>query len=230
MRPMWSITTGTGERLSAGVSSPIRSAAMWICRCQPISASRLANAITVVDRRALAEMLHVVEARAAEALRVEPLELGVGDVDRHQRHAADRRRLWRRSRRRWRHCRSRGGAVHDHAVLDAEKLVQREQHLLRRVGRRVARRRRESARAARTRAHARRRRRRQLQFRLAGRRHPGRRDGGRVGGVRVMWRFLHEVGRAGALEGRLVSRRKPQARRRAADDACRHSTGLRQSR
>ena len=46
MRPMWSITTGTGERRSAGASSPIRSAAMWICKCQPISASRSANVIT----------------------------------------------------------------------------------------------------------------------------------------------------------------------------------------
>ena len=86
---------------------------------------------------ALAEMLHVMEARAAQAGGVEPLELGVAHVGRHQRDAA---------------IGLAGGGngvlgdgivvavavrLHDHAMLDAEPLMQREQHLLGRVGRRV---------------------------------------------------------------------------------------------
>ena len=97
----------------------------------------LAEGDGVVDRRALVEMLHVMEARAAQAGGVQPLELGVADVGLHQRDAF---------------VGLAGGGngvlgdaivvavavrLHDHAMLDAEPGMQRKQHFLGGVGRRV---------------------------------------------------------------------------------------------
>ena len=137
----------------------------------------------LVDRRAFAEMLHVMEAHAAEALRVAPLEFGVGDVDRHQGDAEISAAFGGQRVGGGGEVEAVRGAMHDHAALDAEKLVAREQRLLRRVGRRVA--------AAEGKARARPEHvhmgvagaGRQLEFRLARRRRPGRRDGGGVGGL-----------------------------------------------
>ena len=46
MRPMWSITTGTGESFSSGVILTIIEGSTWSCRCQSSAASLLENFIT----------------------------------------------------------------------------------------------------------------------------------------------------------------------------------------
>ena len=71
MRPMWSITTGTGERSSAGASSPIALGRHVNLQMPADIGKPLAERDHLVDRRALGEMFHVMEARAAEALRVD---------------------------------------------------------------------------------------------------------------------------------------------------------------
>src|SRR4051812_45318638 len=92
----------------------------------------------VVERVAGGDMAHVVEAHAAKTLLVQAFQLGSGRRSRRERNAAI---VLVRSEQ------VGGGGIvepvrgrlHDHAALDAEKLVQREQRLLGRVaGRRVA--------------------------------------------------------------------------------------------
>ena len=202
---------------------------MWICRCQPMSASRLPNAITSSIVRALAEMVHVMEAHAAEALRVAPLELGIGDIDRHQRHAADRRRLWRRARRRWRQGRSRARRCarsrsarcrETYGARTASPSARRTGSVAAAEGKARARPEHMHVRVAGAR--------RQLQFRLARRRRPGRRDGGGVGGMRS-WAILHEAGaRVRSKAGSCAA--NARASRPGRDRPARQSTCLRQSR
>ena len=130
------MTTGTGERFSAGAIAPISELSMWICRCQPRSASALAECDDFLDRRAFPEMLHVVEARAAEALAwLSRLSSAIVDV----RPERARRRVGARSVAAMRSAAAElskpwAAGLHHHAALDAEVRVQREQLLLRRVG------------------------------------------------------------------------------------------------
>src|SRR5437588_1240020 len=92
-----------------------------------------------IDRVAAAQMIHVMEARAAKALRMQPRELERAGSCAHEGHAAVALRPGRDQiggrgiveavRRR----------LHHHAALDAEMLMQREQRLLRRIAsRRIA--------------------------------------------------------------------------------------------
>ncbi len=172
----------------------------------------------LVDRRAFAEMLHVMEAHAAEALRVAPLELGVGDGDRHQRHAQVSAAFGGERVGGGGKVETVRGAMHDHAALDAEKSVPREQRLLRRVGRRVA--------APKGKARARPKHMhmgiagagRQLQFRLARRRRPGRREGGGVGGV-CHERSLTKPARVRSMAGSCLAKAASQAARSASSAA-----------
>ena len=88
----------------------------------------------VLDLRALAEMAHEVEARAAESLRIEALELGVVDRRRNERNAAIVAAL--RGDRIGDHAIvvAVTGGLNDHAVPDAEQSVQCEQLFLGRIG------------------------------------------------------------------------------------------------
>src|SRR6478736_3514669 len=97
-----------------------------------------AEADDLIDARPPGEMRHVVEARATQTGSVEPSELCVGSCQRYQGHAFIRAA-----------CRGDridgdriigavAGRLHDDAMLDSKPLVQPEQQLLRRIGRRVA--------------------------------------------------------------------------------------------
>src|SRR4051812_10145463 len=88
-----------------------------------------------VDAVAFAEMAHVVEAHAAEPLRIQLLQFCRARGSRQQRHAAIvavcREQIGGRRVVELMH-----GRLHDHAALDAKMLMQREQRFLRRIRRR----------------------------------------------------------------------------------------------
>ena len=92
-----------------------------------------------IDRLAGAEVLHVVEAHAAEALRVQALELRFGRIGSEERDAAIVPRPRGDQIGGGRVVETVGRRLHDDAALDAEMRVQREERLLRRIaGRRVS--------------------------------------------------------------------------------------------
>src|SRR6266705_634714 len=83
---------------------------------------------------ALAQMLHEIEPHAAEPERIEPLELGVSDCDGQERHAAVVAVLRLERVRDDRVVEPVAGGLDDHAMLDSQHDVQREEFFLRRVG------------------------------------------------------------------------------------------------
>jgi hypothetical protein len=134
---MWSITTGTGERLIAGVSSPILGRHVDLQMPTDVR-EPLAECNHFIDRFGRREVAHVMEARAAKSGSRVALQLGVGNRSRHQCNAPigaafGGQRVGSRGQIVAVRCR-----VHDHAVLDAEEFMQREQFFLRRIGRREA--------------------------------------------------------------------------------------------
>ena len=219
-RPMWSIITGTGERRIAGASSPMRSAAMCSCKCQPSVGEPPAEGDDLVDRRAVAEMGDVMEARAAVALRVERAQLGVRDRGRHQRDAeigaafGGERVGWSRAG----HNRARPSARSRSARCRAIRAARTALPWARRPG--CGPRHRESARPARTHAHARRRR------PAAGSAPACAASPSRSAAAAVMCQIV-----SGAVRAKAGSRRAKSSSQAVSAGWCaRHSTGLRQSR
>src|SRR3974377_2138640 len=88
----------------------------------------------LVDRRALAEVLHVMEAHAAESLSVALPDLAGGNRRGHQRHAEVGAAFGGERVRCGGEVIAVGGAMHNNAALDAKKLMPCEQRLLRSVG------------------------------------------------------------------------------------------------
>ena len=198
---------------------------MWICRCQPMAARRLPNAMTSSIVRTLAEMRHVMEARAAEACGVEPLA-----ARRPKSTSAPARRrvgaaLCGEGVARRANCRSRAQAICTitQRSMPRHSCSANSSSFGASAGCSGDPRRRESARPARTRAHARRRRRAAVSASACAALPASRAGRQAIGGL------LRRVG-ARCVRRPAHSWRSRRARRPAPDRQARHSTGLRQSR
>ena len=89
----------------------------------------------LIERGGLVQMAHEIEAHAAKAAPVETAQLGIAHRDRQQRHAEIGTALGRERVLGHAVVHAVRGGLHDHATLDPEQGVQREQRLLRRIGR-----------------------------------------------------------------------------------------------
>ncbi len=137
-RPIWSITNGSGSARIMAESGTMSGASRCSTTCQPRllmrSMTRLNTAMSGAPPRCLTKLKRTPRTPP----RCEPVVVGIAEAVVHDGDAAIALGIGRDAIEHRRVVGAVAARLHDHGAVDAEMVVQRRQHFLRRVFRRVA--------------------------------------------------------------------------------------------